>query len=325
MTRGLEAPPKRDTPSRIAARFTTLLVLAAGAGIVIYTAVTNQAANLTEDVRPVNLELEDTTVIDGFVTNVREDEGGPTPVVILHDVDVTGGLILDDLAHALDDAHHGVRIDLPGFGYSTRMPEQGHQHTVAGMAELVATVLEERFDEPVAVIGVGLGGEVGAELALSYPELIAGLVLVDVDFWGRERFPAGLESLPWVGKAATYTWETGGRFALSEWAPHCDEGGWCPSDADLAARSGIIEIENTTDSLHSFRRTHEAALAPENLDQISASVAYVWSTRGGVSQDTIDRLTEEIPGLVVTESDSFQAVLDDPATVTRALGELSEG
>ena len=302
-----------------------LLVLAAAAGIVIYTAVTNQTANLTEDVRPVNLELEDTTVIDGFVTNVREDQGGPTPVVILHDVDVTGGLILDDLANALDDAYHGVRIDLPGFGYSTRMPEQGPPHTVAGMAELVAPVLEERFNEPVVVIGVGLGGEVGAEMAVSYPELVAGLVMVDVDFWGREQFPAGLESIPWVGKAATYTWETGGRFALSEWAPHCDDGGWCPSDDELSARSEIIEIENTTDSLHSFRRTHEAALAPENLDQISVPTAYVWSVRGGVSQDTIDRLSEEIPGLAVTESDTFQAHLDDPTNVTLALGELGEG
>jgi pimeloyl-ACP methyl ester carboxylesterase len=302
-----------------------LLVLLAAAGIVIYTVVTNQTANLTEDIRPVNLELEDTTVIDGFVTNVREDQGGSTPVVILHDVDVTGGLTLDDLSAALDDGHHGVRIDLPGFGYSTRIPEQSPQHTVAGMAELVAAVLEDRFNEEVAVIGVGLGGEVGAELAVTYPELIAGLVMVDVDFWGREQFPAGLESLPWVGKAATYTWETGGRFALSEWAPHCEEDGWCPSDDELAARSEIIEIENTTDSLHSFRRTHDAALAPANLDQISVPTAYVWSTRGHVSQETIDRLRDEMPGLSVSESDSFQVHLEVPAAVAGALGAVHQG
>jgi pimeloyl-ACP methyl ester carboxylesterase len=185
--------------------------------------------------------------------------------------------------------------------------------------------LEERFDEPVAVIGVGLGGEIGAELAVSYPDLVAGLVMVDVDFWGRDQFPAGLESLPWVGKAATYTWETGGRLAVSEWAPHCEEAGWCPSDDDLATRSQIIEIENTTDSLHSFRRTHEAALAPDNLDQISVPMAYVWSTLGRVSQDTVDRLREEIPRLNVTESDSFQAHLEDPATVAGALGAVQQG
>lgn len=321
---GLQAPPKTETPSRLAARFLTLLIFAAGAGIVIYTAVTNQRADLTEDIRPINLELDDTTVVGGFVTNLRIDDGGPAPVLILHDVDVTGGLILEDLSAALPDTHHGVRLDLPGFGYSTRMPEPGPEHTVAGLADRIVPVLEERFDEPVTIIGVGLGGEVGAELALSYPGLVSGVVMVDVDFWSREPFPSSLESIPWVGKAATYTWETGGRFALSEWAPYCEDGGWCPSDEQRSVRSVIIEIENTTDSLHAFRRTHEAALAPANLDQITVPMTYVWSTGGEVPQETIDRLTEEIPGLVVTESDTFQAHLEDPATVVAAMSLLAE-
>jgi pimeloyl-ACP methyl ester carboxylesterase len=321
--KGLQAPPKTETPSRLVARFLTLLIFAAGAGIVVYTAVTNQRADLAEDIRPVNLELDDTTVVDGFVTNVRVDDGGATPVLILHDVDVTGGLVLEELSAALPETHHGVRLDLPGFGYSTRMPEPGPEHTVAGLADRLVPVLEERFAEPVTIIGVGLGGEVGAELALSYPHLVSGVVMVDVDFWSREPFPASLQSIPWVGKAATYTWQTGGRFALSHWAPYCEDGGWCPSDEQRSVRSVIIEIENTTDSLHAFRRTHEAALAPSNLDQISVPMTYVWSTGGRVTQEIVDRLQESIPGLVVSESEAHQAHLEDPATVVAAMGLLS--
>jgi pimeloyl-ACP methyl ester carboxylesterase len=270
----------------------------------------------------VDIELEDSTVIDGFRTNVRQDPGGATPVVILHDVDISGGLILDDLSLGLGEGYHGVRLDLPGFGFSTRMPTEGPQHTVSGLAERVSPVLAELFNAPVLVVGVGLGGEVGAELALSHPDLIAGLVLVDVDFWSEPRFPASLESFEWFGKAATYTWETGGRFALDNWARHCDEGGWCPTAEQASVRSFIIEIENTTDSLHAFRSTPDAALAPSNLTDITVPIAYVWSTEGDVAEDTVDRLTREIPGLSVTESSTFQAHLEDSTAVGNALASV---
>lgn len=317
--RGLQPPPKTVKPSRLAARLITLLVFAGGAGIAVYTAATNQAADLTEDLRPVNLDLDAPTVIDGFVTNVRVDEGGPDPVVILHDVDVTGGLILADLSAALGDRYHGVRIDLPGFGYSTRMPLEGSQHTVAGMADRLAAVLEERFGSSVPIVGVGMGGEVGAELALTYPHLVSALVMVDVDFWSSPGFPASLQSLPWVGRAATYTWETGGRLALGNWAPYCGEGGWCPTSEQLAIRAVIIDVERTTDSLHAFRSTRRAALASANLDQITAPVAYVWSIEGTVDDDIVDRVRIEMPGLRVVESTTFQAHLEDVATVAGAL------
>ncbi len=321
--RGLEAPPKTETPSRLIARFLTLVIFAAAAGIAVYTAVTNQRADLVEDIRPVNLELEDTTVIDGFRTNVRQDPGGDTPVVILHGLDVTGGLILEDLSNGLGSEFHGVRIDLPGFGYSSRMPTEGAHHTVAGMADRLAPVLEERFSGPVLIVGVGLGGQVGAELALTYAHLVDGLVMVDVDFWADARFPESLQSLPWVGKAATFTWETGGRFALDGWSPHCSAGGWCPTGEQISIRSVIVEVESTTDSFHAFRRTHSASLASSNLDHISVPMAYVWSTDGDVSEATIDRIVEEIPGLTVLESSTFQAHLEDPATVASALAQVA--
>lgn len=323
--RGLEAPPKSETPSKLVARFLTLIILAAGAGIAVYTAVTNQRADLTEDIRPVNLELDDTTVIEGIRTNVRQDPGGDTPVVILHDFDVTGGLILEELSLGLGEGFHGVRIDMPGFGYSSRMPSEGPHHTVAGLADLIAPVLEERFTAPVLIVGVGLGGQVGAELALTYAHLVGGFVMVDTDFWSEPGFPRSLESIPWVGKAATYTWETGGRFAVDTWAPYCGDDGWCPSREQLSVRSVIVEVENTTDSLHASRRTHSAALAPSNLDHIAVPAAYVWSTDGPVPDDTVDRMVEEMPGLVVLEADVFQAHLEDRATVASALAEVAAG
>lgn len=322
----LQAPPKNESPSRAVGRIVFLIALALGAGAVIYTAVTNQRIDLTEDRRAEALDLEDTTVVDGVLMNVVDAGTGEVPVVLLHDVDVTGGLILDELSTALGaEGYRAVRVDLPGFGYSERLPNEGAVHTAAGTGDLVAGLLEERFSEPVHIVGVGFGGKVGAELAHTYPQLVAGLVMVDVDFWGRASFEVGLQELPWVGRAATYTWETGGRFAVESWSPYCEAGGWCPTDTQLAARSEVIQIVDTTDSIWAFRRTPAAGVAPANFADITVPAVFVWSTSGDVAEENVERVADEFAGLTVVESDSFQAHLEDPGSIVEAITLLATG
>lgn len=321
----LQKPPKADAPSRTVGRVLILLILAAIAGLIIYSAVTIQRADLTEDQRVEGLELEDTVTVDGIRLNIVADEGGPDPVVLLHDFDVTGGLILDDLSAALGEGYHGARIDLQGFGYSDRITSPGPGHTVAVMAQNLAAAIQERFGQAVPVIGVGLGGEVAAELAHTYPDVVTGVVLVDVDFDEDPTFEESLQGLPWMGKAATYTWETGGRYALDNWSPDCEQGGWCPTEAEVAEREVIIRLEGTTDSLWSFRRTATAALAPANLAEIGLPAAYVWSTSGDVDEETVDGIAADWAGLQVFESPTFAAHLEEPGTVTSALDSLTGG
>ncbi len=321
--KGLQPPPKEDAASRLVGRFLVLIIFLVGAGLVIYTAVTNQRVDLVEDVRTVGLDLDEPVEVNGLTINVADSGGTGTPVLFIHDVDVTGGLTLGPAAESLD-GYRTARVDLPGFGYSDRIPYESSLHTAAGMADTMSTVVNERFGSPVIVVGVGFGGQVAAELAYSYPELVEGTVLVDVDFWSSDNgFEGTLQRLPWIGKAATYTWLTGGRFALDNWSPHCEDGGWCPSPEQVSLRAFIVEIESTTDSLHEFLRTPEAALAPSHLDEIATPTAYVWSTDGDVDEDTVDRLTEEIPGLVVIESNSFQAQLEDFDSIDSAVAALA--
>lgn len=319
----LQAPPKNESPSRAVGRIVILVVLALAVGTIIYTAVTNQRIDLTEDRRIEAVELADPTVVEGVRMNVVDSQSGSVPVVVLHDVDVTGGLILSELSAALNSAgYRGVLVDLPGFGYSDRLPDPGAVHTVAGTGDLIAGLLESRFDTPVVVVGVGFGGEVAAELAHTDPDLLAGLVMVDVDFWGRESLEVGLQELPWVGRAATYTWETGGRFAVDSWSPYCDQGGWCPSDEQLAARGPILELEDTTDSIWAFRRTPPAGAAPANFAEIDVPAAFVWSTQGPVSRENVDRVNEEMTDLIVVESSSFQVHLEDPGAIVETVANL---
>jgi len=301
------------------ARLFGLLLLAALAGLVIYAAATNQTIDVAESARAIDLELNQPAVVDGLTINVIEDSPGQAGVVMLHDDDVTGSLTLSGLSGAIGDAYRRARIDLPGFGLSDRMVEEGPRHTVAGMADIVAEVLSQKFLNPVLIVGVGLGGEVAAEVALSHPELVRGLVMVDVYFEAPTPFEVSLQRLPWMGRAATYTWETGGRLALDHWAPFCDDGGWCPDAAQIAARAGIVTLQGTTDSINAFRRTLEAALAPSNLAEITSPIAFVWSSKGVVPEEALGRIQAQVPGLTVIESATFQAHLEDPAAVASAV------
>ena len=315
----LQKPPRREQPSRVAGRVLGLVIMASLAGAAIYTAVTEDRVRLTERIRAIDVERPDSVPVNDLEIGVTEDSRGQLGVVILHDDVITGSLTLDAVSAAIGGDYRRVRVDLPGFGLSTRVTTGGPRQTAAGMGDVVAEVVSARFSSPVVLVGVGFGGEVAAEVALSYPELVRALVMVDVDFDRPTSLETSLQTLPWLGKAATYTWETGGRFALDHWSPFCDQGGWCPTAEEIGRRAEIIAIQGTTDSIHAFRNTLSAALAPSNLADIAAPIAYVWSTEGPVPRSSVDDILEDVPTMTIVESDTFQAHLEDPEAVAEAV------
>lgn len=297
-----------------------VLVLAVGAAV--WTSVTNQRIDLIEDVPPREIELVDFTMVGNLRINVVTGTGGVVPVILLHDRDVAGGVTLGDVAGGLEGRFQAVRLDLPGYGLSDRLPSEGPGHTVAFMAQVVSTVIEERFAIPVVVVGVGLGGRVAAEVAVSSPDLVRGVVLVDVDFWEEGGWIEIIERLPWVGRAATFSFETGGRFAMDVWAPNCADGGWCPDRDQIAARNLATTIRGSTDSIRSFLRTLPSSLVPSDLAEITAPVAYVWSRDGDVPFDSVERVKDALPDMTVTEVSVWKAYLESPSSVTDAVDEV---
>jgi hypothetical protein len=128
-----------------------------------------------------------------------------------------------------------------------------------------------------------------------------------------------VERLPWIGRAATFTLETGGRFAVDMWAPNCDTGGWCPSQEHLAARKIATTIKGSTDTMRSFLRTQPSALVPSDLSKITAPVGFVWSKDGDVEAESVDRVKVELPDMTVTEVDVWKAYLESPSAVSEAV------
>jgi len=317
---GLRPPPKAETTSRIFLRFVVLIVLLIAAGAAIWTTVTLDRIELIEDVALEDLENDTVVTANGTVLSIEREGEGTVPLVLLHDVDVAGGAIWDGVVAELDPRFSVMRVDLPGFGLSERIPSEGSRHTVASMAEEVSDAIQQGFGQAAVVAGVGLGGEVAAEIAVSHPDLVAGLVMLDVDFYSAREWDEFVEKLPWVGTAATYALETGGPLAAGRWAPNCESGGWCPTPNQIQMRDLAETIVNTSDSIHSFRRTPAASQVPSKLGEITTPTRYLWSQEGGVSRESVDRVQEAIPDATVeVVAEAWKAHLDTPDVVAATI------
>jgi pimeloyl-ACP methyl ester carboxylesterase len=301
-----------------------LIVLVVGAGTAIWTEVTRDRIGLIEDVSLDNLDIDPVVTKAGTKLNVVREGDGDVPLVLLHDVDVAGGVTWDGVVSGLDPRFAVMRVDLPGFGFSERVPNEGSRHTVASMAEEVSDVIRQSYGDGVLIAGVGLGGEVAAEIAATQPSLVTGLVMVDVDFYKSEGWVEMLEKLPWVGTAATYVLETAGPLANDRWAPNCEAGGWCPTSSQQAARDLAETIVDTSESIRAFRRTPAASQVPSKLGDITVPTRYLWSQAGGVPRESVDRVQAAMPDAafeVVPEA--WRAHLDSPEMVAAAISSLA--
>ena len=82
--------------------------------------------------------------------------------------------------------HHVVAIDLPGHGQSDVPDPVGTDYSVAGLARAVTEALDQLGLERVTLVGHSLGGAVAMTAALTAPDRVERLVLVDSTGLGDE-------------------------------------------------------------------------------------------------------------------------------------------
>lgn len=122
--------------------------------------------------------------VAGRRTRVRiEGDPARTPVVLLHGI----GRSLEDWGPQyarLRGAHRVIALDIPGSGFSARMPERTTLEVLGrGVLETLDVLGEQR---PVHVVGNSLGGALAMQLVVSAPERVASLVLVNSAGFGPE-------------------------------------------------------------------------------------------------------------------------------------------
>ena len=89
--------------------------------------------------------------------------------------------------------HRVVAVDLPGFGHSP-MPTQ--EISIAGYARLLDALLGQLGIDAAAVVGNSMGGFIGAELAIAFPQRVERLVLVSAAGLSTHNEPRTVRAMP---------------------------------------------------------------------------------------------------------------------------------
>jgi pimeloyl-ACP methyl ester carboxylesterase len=118
-------------------------------------------------------------IVDGTPVNTIElgPENGDTeakPLVFVHGLSGSWPNWLEQLP-AFAAEHRVITLDLPGFGHSP-MPRE--TISISGYARTLDRLLDQLEIDAAAVVGNSMGGFIGAELAIAFPQRVERLVLV---------------------------------------------------------------------------------------------------------------------------------------------------
>jgi pimeloyl-ACP methyl ester carboxylesterase len=127
------------------------------------------------------------TVDDVEVHYQRSGDG--QPLLLLHGS--TSSLEHFDRATDILDKHFDViRPDLPGFGLTGARNDRDYR--IRTYARTVAGFMAQLGIDRYAIAGNSLGGNIGWNLALDYPERVQALVLVNATGYPEKTLPLGM-------------------------------------------------------------------------------------------------------------------------------------
>jgi pimeloyl-ACP methyl ester carboxylesterase len=113
--------------------------------------------------------------VDGRKVNVVEIGAGERTMVFVHGLAGSWQNWLENLPHFVAAGYRVVAFDLPGFGDS-EMPRD--KISIPGYGRFVDALLDRLGVGPAIVVGNSMGGFIGTELAIQFPERVDRLVLV---------------------------------------------------------------------------------------------------------------------------------------------------
>lgn len=124
-------------------------------------------------VHPASGDLIEVNGADVHV--LKQGDSGPV-VLMIHGASANAREFSWTLAPRLADSHRVLMMDRPGHGHSERLPDA---ETLEVQAAQAAGALKSLAPgERAVIVGHSFGGAVSLRLALDYPELVDGLVLL---------------------------------------------------------------------------------------------------------------------------------------------------
>jgi pimeloyl-ACP methyl ester carboxylesterase len=89
--------------------------------------------------------------------------------------------------------HRVIALDLPGFGHS---PMPAEDISISGYARLLDHLFDQLEIDAAAVVGNSMGGFIGAELAIAFPQRVERLVLVSAAGLSTYNEPRTVRAMP---------------------------------------------------------------------------------------------------------------------------------
>ena len=134
--------------------------------------------------------------VDGINTHYVE-AGAGQPLLLIHGLGASVLTWRDNIG-PLAESFRVIALDLPGHGNSDK-PDI--DYAAPTIVRLIARFVEAIGIEKTAIVGNSVGGALGLMVALAYPDLVSGLVLVGSAGLGKEISTyVKLASIPLLGR-----------------------------------------------------------------------------------------------------------------------------
>jgi pimeloyl-ACP methyl ester carboxylesterase len=143
--------------------------------------------------------LSTTPIATAYVRKAPAEQNNKPPILLLHGFD-SSVLEFRRLLPQLAAQHETWAVDLLGFGFTARAaqvrisPSAIKTHLYATWKTLIA--------QPVVLVGASMGGAAAIDFALTYPEAVKQLVLIDSAGWSV-GLPLGKLIVPPLSNWAT--------------------------------------------------------------------------------------------------------------------------
>ncbi len=243
-------------------------------------------------VAPIETSLSPTAIATSYV---RQGSGGP-PILLLHGFD-SSVFEFRRLLPRLALHQETWAVDLLGFGFTERRRDL--PFTPAAIKTHLHALWQTLIRQPVVLVGASMGGAAAIDFALTYPEAVAQLVLIDSAGYAAGP-PMGKFLVPPLGYlATTFLSQPKVRERVSRQA-YCDPG-FVTADAECCAALHL-QSPNWSPALIAFTQSGGYTfLGPQCIRQIVQPTLILWGDR--------DRI------LGTADAEKFQAAIADSTLV----------
>ena len=223
--------------------------------------------------------------------------GKGSTVVALHSSASTG-VQWNSLAEHLANQHCVFTPDLPGYGGSDAWPGR-RTASLASEADVIAGMIEA-WEEPVHLVGHSYGGAVALQIALTHPEWVRSLTLIEPTAFhllkdgnaADQQLHASMEAVRGVvnGAAAMGDPEAGMRHFIDFWN---GEGAWFRTHPRLRA----YLVGQIGQVINNFAAANSEDWRLEECGRLQCpTMALMGLDSPAPAQRTTEMLAEAIPG-----------------------------